>query len=446
VSLRVRLALLFAVATAIGIGAAGTVFVHQLRDNLYDTMDSELHDRLSSTAEQLAEHGDRDLGPATELVQLRTIDGAVVGSTRNAEGLVLSPRRLDLARAGNELFTTEVGGDHSRVLASSTPVAGTQMIIVVGTRTEVADDAVDRVRLGFLVMGPIAVLLAGFAASVLAAAALQPVERMRREAESISEHDPERRLAVPATRDELAALGRTINDLLGRLHRSLERERRFVADAGHELRTPLAILRGELELAARPGRDVAELREAVAEAGEEAVRLSALVEDLLLLARADNEQPIVRAEAVQLPELLDRAIRRGRARDRRPPVDVQCPERLQVTADPDRLLQVLTNLLDNAIGHTPAGTPVAVRAEQPDGGGAVIEILDEGPGLPAEFLPVAFERFQRAEQARGRDTGGTGLGLAIVRTVVAAHGGTVGIDNRPAGGARVTVRLPPRST
>ncbi|MBO0876948.1 MAG: HAMP domain-containing protein, partial [Pseudonocardia sp.] len=285
------------------------------------------------------------------------------------------------------------------------------------------------------------VALAGVAASVLASAALRPVERMRRETASISEQDTERRLAVPDTRDEIAALATTINGLLDRLHRALERERRFVADASHELRTPLAILRAELELAARAGRSPQELRRAVTEAGQETERLIRLAEDLLLLARTDNQQPILHPTPVRLHELLTTATRRGRARDHQPPVQIECPPDLQVCVDPDRLGQAVDNLLDNAIGHGPPATPVRLRATR-DEAAVLIEVDDSGPGLPPELLPRAFERFQRADQYRSRDTGGTGLGLSIVRAIAQAHGGSAHIANRPEGGARATLRLP----
>jgi signal transduction histidine kinase len=440
--LRARLALLFSIATAVAITSAGALFVYQLGDNLYDTLDAELRERLAATSARLADSGVPGvIGPGAELTQIRDLTGRVLIETPHAAGLTLSPGRLRRALAGTEFFTSSVGSTRFRVLAAAVPVGTSRLLVLVGAGTDIADDAVERVRTALLVMGPMAVVLAGLAASILAAAALRPVEQMRAEAAAIGAHEPERRLAVPSTRDEIAALGRTINELLDRLHHALERERRFVADASHELRTPLAILRAELELAERPGRSQRELQTAVADARGETVRLSNLVEDLLLLARADNQQRILRPEPVELATLLARATDRGRAKDREPAVDVHCPPGLTVTLDPERILQALTNLLDNAIGHSPPGTPVALRAERDEAGGVTIEVLDAGPGVPPEFLSRAFERFQRVEEDRARDTGGTGLGLSIVRAVVQAHGGTVGIANRPEGGTRVTMRF-----
>ncbi|GAA5161161.1 ATP-binding protein [Pseudonocardia eucalypti] len=441
--LKLRLTALFAVATALAIAVTAVLFLHQLRDNLDDTTDNELLARLSALTQQLAAGtAPPVLVSGAQLTQVQTVDGAVLASNASAAGFDLSPARRQQALAGQTVFTTTIDSRRTRILAATAPADGARVLVVVGAGTDIADDAVERVRAAFLILGPIAVGLAGLAAWLLAAAALRPVERMRQQTAAISAHDPERRLAVPGTRDEIAALGTTINELLDRLHDALERERRFVADAGHELRTPLAILRTELELAARPNRDATQLRQAIAEASQETERLIRLAEDLLLLARVDNHQPILRPTPVQLDQLLRTAARRGNARDHQPPVTVECPADLRITADADRLLQAVNNLLDNAIGHSPPTTPVALAAARRPDGAVAIEVTDQGPGLPPDFLPIAFERFQRPEHARSRDTGGTGLGLSIVRAISEAHGGSAHIDNRPSGGAVATIWLP----
>jgi len=332
------------------------------------------------------------------------------------------------------------------VLATTVPAeSGARVLVVVATGTDVSDAAVERAGSALLLGGPPAVLLAGIGAWLLAGAALRPVERMRRQTAEISEKDLDRRLAVPSTRDEIAALGTTMNALLARLQDALERERGFVADAGHELRTPLAILRTELELAARPGRSRDDLVAAVAAAGQETDRLIRLAEDLLLLARADNHQPIVRAGPVVLADLLAAAARGAAARCEPRGVTVELDAAgipPVVEADADRLRQAVDNLLDNATRHAPPGSTVAVRVSRPRAAAVAVEVADRGPGFPPAFLPHAFERFHRAEAARSRDGGGTGLGLSIVRAIAEAHGGTATAANRPDGGAVVTVELP----
>jgi two-component system OmpR family sensor kinase len=442
VSLRLRLAVLFALATALAITIAGMLFLHQLRDNLDDTIDSGLRDRLAGDVAELAIDGKLEpLGRRNELSLVQNLDGTTVAATPEATQLRLTPLQHEQAVGGEVVFTSEVAGDRTRILVSTAPLGSRRVLVAVGTATDIADDAIDRVQAALIVMGPIAVVAAGVAAWLLSGAALRPVDQMRREAATIGEHDPGRRLAVPTTGDEVAALATTMNELLDRLHVALERDRQFMADAGHELRTPLAILRAELELGARPGRSQAALHSAIVEAGQETDRLIRLAEDLLLLARTDNQQPIVALCSTRLPELLGIAVRRGRSRDREPPIEIDCPDGLQVALDSDRMLQAIGNLLDNAVLHSPPGTPVQLSAALDDAGTVVIDVIDSGPGLPPEFLPHAFERFRRAEHARSRDTGGTGLGLPIVQAIVEAHGGTVTIVNRAGNGARATIRL-----
>jgi two-component system OmpR family sensor kinase len=353
------------------------------------------------------------------------------------------------ALAGEASFTTTVSGDRSRLLAIIAHLRnGRRLLVVAGTGTDVSDDAVDDVQTAFVLGGPPAVVLAGVGAWLLAGAALRPVERMRREAADISDRDTGRRLAVPSTHDEIAALGSTINGLLARLQGALARERSFVADASHELRTPLAILHAELELAARPGRSRDELIEAVNQAGQETDRLIRLAEDLLLLARADNAQPFLQPLPLVLPDLLGTAARGAgaRAAAQGVTVAVHSPSDLTVVADPDRLRQALDNLLDNASRHAPAGSVIEVNATANESGMIAIEIADRGPGFPVEFLPHAFERFHRAEAARTRDGGGTGLGLSIVQAIIHAHGGQTTVGNRPGGGATVKLTLPAHAT
>jgi signal transduction histidine kinase len=248
---------------------------------------------------------------------------------------------------------------------------------------------------------------------------------------------------VPPTRDEVAALAGTMNDLLGRLQRALARQRAFVADASHELRTPLAVLRGELELAARPGRGLPELTAAVRNSSAEAERLARLTDDLLLLARSDEDRLSLRLERTDIGALLVRSA--GLASSRLTAAGLSCrvdvPPGTCADVDPDRIRQAVDNLIGNALRFAPRGS-VIVLAARAAGSGLDIEVSDDGPGFPAGFLPHAFERFARPDSGRSRGDGGAGLGLAIVRAVAAAHGGVATAGNKPAGGAVVRLRLP----
>jgi two-component system OmpR family sensor kinase len=450
VSLRLRLALLFALATAALITVAGGLFLYQLRDSLDTALDTGLRARADLVVSRLGSTpAPISPGRPEDIVQVLAADGQVLDSSPAAGATPL----LDSAQRRQALtnlvgLTRTVAGDRSRLLAVPAHLAGRPVLAVVGTGTEVSDAAEERIRAALFFGGPPSVLLSGVAAWLLAGAALRPVERMRRQVADITETDRDAQLAVPATRDEVAALARTMNALLARLQRALARERGFVADAGHELRTPLAILRTELELAARPGRTREALVEAIGNAADETDRISRLAEDLLLLARADDGRDFLRRAPVAVTELLGAAVRGAalRGENGRVAVRLHLPVQLPaIDGDAGRLRQAVDNLLDNALRYAPPGSCVDVavtttaRGDEPI---VVIEVTDSGPGFAADFLPLAFERFHRADDARARASGGAGLGLAIVRSIALAHGGRAVVANRPTGGARVAIELP----
>jgi signal transduction histidine kinase len=235
-----------------------------------------------------------------------------------------------------------------------------------------------------------------------------------------------------------------MNDLLTRLHAALARQRSFVADASHELRTPFAVLSGELELASRPGRSQAELADAVASAAEEAARLSRITDDLLTLASSDERQLAIRAAPTPLAELLTRSCEQAarRAADGGVTFAVSAdPPDLTAQVDADRIRQAVDNLIENALRFAPRGTQVELSAVR-SGSGVTITIADSGSGFPTDFLPVAFERFRRPDDGRARQAGGAGLGLAIVDAIARAHGGAATASNRQAGGAIIELHLP----
>jgi signal transduction histidine kinase len=231
--------------------------------------------------------------------------------------------------------------------------------------------------------------------------------------------------------------------MLDRLEEALARERAFVADASHELRTPLAILKAELELALRDPDSIEGFRDAITSAAEETDRLVQLAEDLLVLARSEQGQLPVRVEEAGAAELLAAVVQRfeGRSAARGASLEIDAPDGLVLSVDALRLEQALGNLVDNALRH--GGRTVALVA-RPGTTGVELHVCDDGPGFPPEFLPRAFERFTRADPARGR--GGTGLGLAIVAAIAQAHGGRADAVNRVEGGADVWLTLPEAPT
>jgi signal transduction histidine kinase len=261
---------------------------------------------------------------------------------------------------------------------------------------------------------------------------------MRRRAAAVSTSSLDERLPVPPAHDEVARLGETLNQMLARIEAGLARERRFVADASHQLRTPLALLKTELELALRRARSPAELEQALRSAASTTDRLARLADDLLLLARADEGRVQLKTERVDVLDRLEAVAQSfaARAAAERRPVVIDGDGALVVTADPIRLDQALTNLVDNAFRHGGGRITLSARARD---GVAELHVIDEGGGFPAGFVDLAFERFSRAE---GRAHDGSGLGLAIVETIARAHRGEAHARNRPDGGADVWLALP----
>ena len=461
-SLRLRLALLFAATTAVVIAAAAAVFLWQLRAAQIGALDAGLRARADALAVQVragglpglpaqgGQQGQNQGGfPAAEAEsQVLTRQGAVRYSSAGSGQLPLvTGEWLRRAAAGTVSFIISIEGERVRVLAFPARNGSQPVIIVTGASTGVADAAQSRAQAVILAAGPAAVAAAGLGAWVLAGATLRPVTRMRRRLADITERNPAARLRVPAGRDEIASLAVTMNALLDRLQLALDRQRDFVADASHELLTPLTALRAELELAGRPGRSRAALEAAVTAAAGDTDRLIHLAGDLLLMARAQEGASFLRPAEVDVPGLLAAAARAfaGQARARGVTLQVRAGPVPAVTADPERLRQAVDNLLSNAIRHSPAGGAVELAAgknRRPGQDLVIIEVRDQGPGFPPGFLPHAFERFSRADVGRSRAEGGTGLGLAIVDLIARAHGGRAVAVNRPGGGAQVSVELP----
>jgi two-component system OmpR family sensor kinase len=236
--------------------------------------------------------------------------------------------------------------------------------------------------------------------------------------------------------------------MLGRIEQAFdarraseERMRRFLADASHELRTPLTSIRGYAELFRRGAADRPEdLRLSMRRIEDEANRMGVLVEELLLLAHVDQTRPM-ELRPLDLSGVVLDAKEDGRARDPGRTFEAEVAAPVVVNGDEDRLRQAVTNLVTNALVHTPPGTPIRLSLEHSDSQ-AVITVADRGPGLPAEALEHAFDRFWRGDPSRSRHSGGAGLGLAIVDAITRAHGGSVRADNDPEGGARFTITLP----
>jgi signal transduction histidine kinase len=447
VPIRIRLTLAFTAVMAVVLVAVGLFVFSRVGSDLDQALDTSLRTRADDLAATAAAAGSdpiervrpRLVERDESLAQVIGPGGDVVYGSPGFEKVpLLAGEELARAKRGPVFIDRDsVSGFDERVRLLARPADG--RVAVVGATREDRDEALASLGSVLLVGGPIALLLAALAAYGVATAALRPVNAMRAEAAEISRLGSGRRLPVPPGRDELAQLGDTLNEMLGRLERSAERERSFVASASHELRTPLALLRAELELALREGRSPDELREAVASAAAESDRLVQLAEDLLVLARADEGRLPVRPERLDAAELLATTARRFEARAAESGRELRLEGRdgLAVHADRMRAEQALANLVDNALRH---GEGAVELVAEPAGDGVRLHVLDRGPGFDPALDGRAFERFTRGDRARSR--GGTGLGLAIVDAIARSHGRAAGAARREGGGADAWIELP----
>lgn len=460
--IRTRLTVLFTLGAAVLMAVTSALFLLALQAGLSANLDATLLTRTADAAAQLAV--DPEAAVATEssngiVVQILTpagvvVDGADVLGTQTlltsaqARAAVTrevhTDRVLDLAPRPALPGVPATARDDVRVVGVSGP-HGT--VIAAAASRDSVDGAVRRTGVQLLGLAVVVTALAATGSWLLARAALRPVEQMRRQAAALEVSDTDDRLDVPAGRDELSRLATTFNELLGRLRGAVHREQSFVADAGHELRTPLTVLQGELELAQRPGRTLTELEGTVQVAAQETRRLVRLSEDLLVLARAAEGQ--APQDTVDLDLLVRDVVTAARpaAVARAVTVRRDCRAPVPATVHATQLRRAVENIVANALRYAPPGSEVEVTVAGGPGVAWRIGVRDHGPGFPEPFLPVAFQRFTRADQhrAHGGDPlhpHGSGLGLAIVAAVMNAHGGTASATNAPGGGASVVLRWP----
>ena len=439
VPIRWRLAAGFSIAMAVVLLALGAFVYARVNDALRGSVDQTLRAQAAESSQHANDGGrlDSDARTSGTVEELIDPSGRVVRSSPAGLPALLARSELSAVRKGPAFYTIRRGaGEHNRWRVLGTPTGAG--ILVVATSLRSTEETLHHLLRGLILAGPLGLALATLGGYLLAAAALRPVEAMRRRAAAISVETPGTRLPVPQSRDEIRHLALTLNGMLERLEAGFAHERRFVADASHELRTPLALLKTELDLALRRPRSREELQAAVTSAAEETDRLVRLAEDLLLIAQSDQTDLPLRRERLDLADLAAESAARFSARadaeGRRLVTDVAAG--LSVDADRFRLEQALGNMLDNALRHGRGTVTVSAFAEN---GAVELHVADEGPGFPEGFAQHAFERFSRADAARSGS--GSGLGLAIVDAVVRAHGGTAGLT-AVSSGADVWLRLP----
>ncbi|WP_020574285.1 HAMP domain-containing sensor histidine kinase [Actinopolymorpha alba] len=468
-TLQARLVVALLAVAAVGLTAVGGASVVLLRQSLISRVDEQLTGvlrqwRVRPIKPRLhppGQAGPRDLPTDFRVILLGqdgtelTVVGELAGDT---SGPALPP--LDQASALQRdgiPFTVpdRTGGGSWRVRVLPTPAGRT---LVTAQSLATVDLTVERLLRIEIAVGAVVLALLGVVAAVVVRIGLRPLTRIERTAAAIAAGDLDRRLAGDDSHTETGRLARALNTMLGRLgsafrerEESERRLRRFVGDASHELRTPLTSIRGFAELYRRGGAPRREdVDRMMCRIESEARRMGLLVEDLLLLARLDRERPLNLTD-VDLVALAGDAAQDARAHDPERQVRLAVGgEAVHVVGDEHRLRQVITNLVTNAVRHTPAQAAVEIRVGWADGPpgrrGAVFEVADNGPGIPPEHAANVFDRFYRVDPSRSRGRGGTGLGLAITAAIVAAHHGRVELITEQGKGTRFRVWLPADAT
>jgi heavy metal sensor kinase len=456
-SIRWRLALSCAgVLSVILVGFSVAVYVLMQR-HLLALTDAALSEELAEFAEEVSRSGSgselagqlkvRFPGHPGYELQVATKAGEHLFQSDGIRPGGLPRPRLEPKGAGESVTETVMLAELGRFRLGSRLVRTRGGDLLVQSAVTLAPNAhaLHELMAVLLAIGPLALACAVGGGYWLARRALAPVDRMAAIASEITSTCLDRRLALPPADDELGHLARTFNAMIGRLQRSFDEVQRFTADAAHELRTPLAALRTEAEVALRsprsPDRDARMLENLL----EEIERLTRLVSHLLFLSREDTGSNMGHDQLVRLDELVrevgDHMEIAAQGKDIT--LVVNFHDSCEVTGDADRLRQLFFNLLDNAIKYTPPGGSVTVQGEGSNTETRVT-IADTGIGIPADHLAHVFDRFYRVDPSRSSESDGAGLGLSICRSIAKAHSGRVEIDSKVGGGTRVTVALPMR--
>lgn len=454
-SFRTRLTLQWLLTFGVLLALALTAVYFGLRQSLYHSLEDSLRTLAGTEVASSMDGPQVHLHPIDstaiinshhieKFVQILTPDYAVINQSKQLQSRApLVSREIAQTALTGQAVLTEVTLNGQRGLGLSVD-AYRQYVFVVAVPLADVEETLAALRRTLLIVGLIALLATGLVGYRLATLALRPVDLMTQRAQLIGRDHLKARLAEPVADDELSRLAHVLNEMLDRLYQIIESHQQFAADASHELRSPLTSLRSRLEVALRRTRSAEEYRQVIAESLSEVERLTRLTEDLLELARSDAQRLALDLSEVELQPLIAAEITRlqTEAAARQVTLTAEISPSLTVIADETRLRRVVNNFLSNAIHYSkPAGGTVNVRAG--NGGNDVwIEISDDGIGLDAEQQQRLFERFWRADKARGIRTGGAGLGLAICREIARAHGGQINVHSQPGHGSTFRLCLP----
>lgn len=451
--LRVRLTIWYILLLGLTLGLFSSYLYFQLKYSLLAQVDAALHvaasqalanldyedERLTFQNMELTQIARSNLSQPGFAVRLIGADGTGWDVLGNYPAIPSSPP------PGPGYTTLTESKTTWRLYSQPIQPSGGHVVgwLQVAQSLQPIQETLAKMRLYLLLGLALVLFLAGAGGLFLADRALRPIDRMTHTAQSIGAGDLAQRIAYQGPPDEVGRLATTFDRMLDRLQAAFIRERRFTADASHELRTPLTALKGRIEVTRSRPRSKAEYDNALQDMGKEVDRFIRLTTDLLFLARLGQSHLRQQPETLDLSSLLEAVIDQIQplAETKNLSLVKQLPPTLSIQSDPDHLIRLFLNLLDNAIKHTPPGGRVTVQAENKETTVSVT-VNDTGPGIPPEHLPHLFEPFYRVEAARSRSQGGAGLGLAIAYEIAHAHGGDLCVQSEPGRGTTFTVQLP----
>lgn len=459
-SIRIRLTLWYLLVFGILLILFCTFSYSLMSRILYHRLDASLYllvsDEVKEFQKELAESPAHPDATASELLDRRPLEGIYTVFVLEKRQVITNMPRGQMEAIRNELgrfhwdgikprffALAAFGEDGARGAAASFHLKGkTYQVLAVSSRHDI-EEKLDVLQWVYFLFVPIALLLAGAGGVFQAKKSLDPVMAITEKARIISSTNLHTRLDVRTRNDELGKLASVFNEMLERIDESFKSLSTFVSDASHEMRTPVAIIKGESEIALSRDRDAEEYRESLATIHDEANRLATMLEDMLALARADAGQRRISAREFYLNDLAEECCRtiRESAEKKKITVALETGEDISMSGDEGMVRRLITNLLDNAVKYTPENGGISMNIALENKNVKII-VTDSGVGISEDDAVRVFERFYRVDKARPHADGGSGLGLAIVKLIVEAHGGEIRLDSKPGSGSVFTVTLP----
>jgi len=450
IPIRTRLTALYFLIVAAALVGFAIFALAVMRQSIYTTVDEQLEDQSHAVQVLVARSGGEDVADAirehaelqsgSQLLQVSNGDGKFLYRSRAMERLGVPAVKATQKQPED----AEYNGLPLRILGTTVTVGGRQFALQVAEPMDDYLEALERFRTAMFIGIPVLLILAAGGGYWLSGKALRPLDQITRAAQVIDPQDLSQRVTVPQTGDELQRMAETLNQMLQRIEFAVARITQFTADASHELRTPLALIRTRAEVTLGKPRSNEQYCDALKEILAESERTSALIENLMMLARADTGSETLNIERIDVSDLVRDVCTQAQtlAEARQLHWSAAIPETATwIRGDPHALRRLLLILIDNAVKYTPSAGSVSL-ALQRSGNCAEIRVSDTGIGIAEADLPHIFDRFYRADKARSRELGGTGLGLSIGRWIASAHGGDVQVENSTPNGTTFLVHCP----